>query len=211
MAPSKRFIELKGRLVELRQNLLPVKFSATGDYTDIQMDHARGYRLLAHAEIESYLEDVSRETVTNAIREWKKSGISSKPLIAFLAAYHSSWSTSDQISNEQIIQIAKSRVNIKESVNMVIDLAQNQFLQRIKDNHGIKENNFYVLVLPTGIDPSELDATWIANLNNFGSLRGEVAHQSKKATSAINPKDEFELVEKILAGIEELDERLASL
>lgn len=61
MAPSKRFIELKGRLVELRQNLLPVKFSATGDYTDIQMDHARGYRLLAHAEIESYLEDVSRE------------------------------------------------------------------------------------------------------------------------------------------------------
>ena len=51
----------------------------------------------------------------------------------------------------------------------------------------------------------------IANLNNFGSLRGEVAHQSKKATSAINPKDEFELVEKILAGIEELDERLASL
>ena len=65
---------------------------------------------------------------------------------------------------------------------MVIDLAQNQFLQRIKDNHGIKENNFYVLVLPTGIDPSELDATWIANLNNFGSLRGEVAHQSKKAT-----------------------------
>ena len=211
MAPSKRFIELKGRLVELRQNLLPVKFSATGDYTDLQMDHARGYRLLAHAEIESYLEDVSRETVTNAIREWKKSGISSKPLIAFLAAYHSSWSTSDQISNEQIIQIAKSRVNIKESVNKVIDLAQNQFLQRIKDNHGIKENNFYVLVLPTGIDPSELDATWIANLNNFGSLRGEVAHQSKKATSAINPKDEFELVEKILAGIEELDERLASL
>jgi hypothetical protein len=208
MAPSNRFIELNARLVELRQNLLPDKFSATGDYTDREMDCARGYRLLAHAEVESYLEDVSRETVTNAIRDWKKSGITSKPLIAFLAAYHSSWCTGDQINNEQIIKIAKSRVNIKESVNKVIDLAQIQFLQRIKDNHGIKEINFYVLVLPTGIDPSELDETWIANLNNFGSLRGDVAHQSKKATSAINPKDEFELVGKILAGLEDLDKRL---
>ncbi len=211
MALSKRFRELKTRLSELRRHLLPDKFSATGDYTDRQMDRARGYRLLAHAEIEAYLEDVSRETVTNAIREWKHSGIPTKPLIAFLAAYHSSWSINDQISNEQIIQIARSRVNIKDSIDKVIDLAQNQFMQRVKENHGVKESNFFVLILPTGVDPSDLDATWIANLDNFGSKRGEVAHKSKKATNTINPKDEFELIGKIVEGLKDLDQRLISV
>jgi hypothetical protein len=211
MLLSARFKEMRSRLKELRKHMLPTTFSPTGNYTERQQDHARGYRLLAHAEIEAYLEDVSRATVTEAIRRWKNEGQPSKPLIAFLTSYHSSWSVNDSISNEEIIQIAKSRVNIKESVEKVINLAQTQFMQRVKDNHGIKENNFHVLILPTGIDPSELDATWITNLNNFGSLRGAVAHNSKRATGQINPKDELNTVTSLVLGLEELDKRINQL
>lgn len=211
MLLSVRFKEMRSRLKELRKHMLPTTFSPTGNYTERQQDHARGYRLLAHAEIEAYLEDVSRATVTEAIRRWKKEGQPSKPLIAFLTSYHSSWSVNDSISNEEIIQMAKSRVNIKESVDKVINLAQTQFMQRVKDNHGIKENNFHVLILPTGIDPSELDATWITNLNNFGSLRGAVAHNSKRATGQINPKDELNTVTSLVFGLEELDKRISQL
>lgn len=211
MSLSTRFKEMKSRLSELRRHLLPAKFSPTGDYTDRQQDRARGYRLLAHAEIESYLEDVSRATVTDAIRLWKNEGTSTKPLIAFLASYHSSWSVSDSLNNEEIIQIAKSRTNIKESVNKVIDLAQKQFLQRIKDNHGIKESNFHVLIVPTGVDTSELDTTWIANLSNFGGLRGEVAHNTKRATGEISPQDELRTVTELALGLEDLDRRLCQL
>lgn len=191
--------------------MLPKKFSPTGDYTERQRDHARGYRLLAHAEIESYLEDVSRATVTEAIRLWKKEGQPTKQLISFLASYHSSWSVSDNVANEEIIRIAKSRTNIKESVEKVIDLAQTQFLQRVKENHGIKENNFHMLIVPTGIDPSELDATWITNLDNFGNLGGAVAHNTKRATGEINPQDEFTTVAKLISGLGELDKRLCQL
>ena len=38
--------------------MLPEKFSPTGDYSDRQLDRARGFRLLAHAEIEAFLEDI---------------------------------------------------------------------------------------------------------------------------------------------------------
>lgn len=211
MLLSARFKEMRSRLKELRKHMLPTTFSPTGNYTERQQDHARGYRLLAHAEIEAYLEDVSRATVTEAIRRWKNGGQPSKPLIAFLTSYHSSWSFNDSISNEEIIQIAKSRVNVKESVDKVINLAQTQFMQRVKDNHGIKEKNFHVLIVPTGIDPSELDATWITNLNNFGSLRGTVAHNSKRATGQINPKDELNTVTSLVLGLEELDKRINQL
>lgn len=196
---------------ELRRNLLPSAFSSTGDYTDRQQDRARGYRLLAHAEIESYLEDVSRATVTEAIRLWKNGAKPSRELISFLASYHSSWSTTDSVSNEEIIDIAKSRVNVKESVNKIIDLAQRQFTQRIKENHGVKESNLHRLIVPAGVDPTELDPEWIANLNNFGSIRGEVAHKSKLATGGINPQDELNTVNELILGLEDLDKRLSKL
>lgn len=211
MALSERFKELESRLSELRKNLLPAEFSPTGQYTDKEQDCARGYRLLAHAEIESYLEDISRETVTEAIRLWKKERKPSRSLISFLASYHSSWNVSDQISNEEIIQIAKSRINAKESISKVIDLAQTQYLQRLKDNHGVKENNLFTLIIPTGVDVSELDSTWLTNLNNFGSLRGNAAHNSKLATDEINPKDEFSRINSLLVGLKQLDKIMEEL
>jgi hypothetical protein len=211
MPSSKRFRELKTRLNELRRHLLPITFSKTGDYSDRQVDRARGYRLLAHAEIEAFIEDQARETVTSALISWKKNQTSSTPLISFLAAYHSSWSIDDSISNEEIIRIAKSRTKVKESVNQVIDLAQKQFIQRIKDNHGVREANLLVLVIPAGIDPSELDPSWIANLDSFGKSRGEVAHNSKKTTTAIDPKNELDTVTNLLIGLEELDKKIGLL
>ncbi len=211
MALSRRFRDLKSRVRELRNHLLPRTFSPTGDYTDRQMDRARGFRLLVHAEIESYLEDVSRDTVTDAIRRWKGEGISSRSLVSFLASYHSSWSVSDTISNDEIMQIAKSRKNIKESVEKIIDLAQTQFIQRIQNNHGIIEDNFYGLIVPTGVDISKLDQTWIASLSSFGSLRGKVAHQSKMVVGTINPEDELKTVNDLIKGIEALDKCISSV
>lgn len=205
MTLSRRFRDVRSRIRELRTHLLPSTFSPTGDYSDRQMDRARGFRLLVHAEFESYLEDISRDTVTEAIRRWKGEGISSRPLISFLASYHSSWSVSDTISNEEIMQIAKSRKNIRESVEKIIDLAQTQFIQRIQNNHGIIEDNFYGLIVPTGVDISKLDQTWIASLSSFGASRGKVAHQSKMVVGAINPEDELKTVNDLIKGIEALD------
>ncbi|MDD5461114.1 MAG: HEPN domain-containing protein [Methylococcales bacterium] len=191
--------------------MLPSTFSPTGNYKDRELDRARGYRLLVHAEIESYLEDISKDTVTKAISKWKNNKTPSSLLIAFLASYHSSWSVNNEMTKNEIIDIAKSRNNIKDSVEEVINLAQTQFIKRVKANNGIKEKNFKTLILPIGIDLCDLDATWITNLDNFGGLRGEVAHNTKRATSQINPQDEYILVKSLLAGLEQLDRKISSI
>lgn len=211
MSVSARFKQLRTRLAELREHLLPKSFSLTGDYTDRELDRARGYRLLVHAEIESYLEDISRETITHAIRGWKASKKPSIGIISFLASYHSSWSVTDSACNEDIIQIAKSRKNIKDSIDEIIDLAQRQYIKKVQDNHGVKEVNLKTLILPTGVDMSLLDQSWITNLDNFGSNRGEVAHKSKQAQTPINPKDEYELVKNLLSGLESLDKQINAI
>lgn len=148
MAVSIRYKQLRARVAELKKHLLPNRFSPTGDYTDRQMDRARGYRILVHAEIESYIED---------------------------------------------------------SVNEIIDLAQTQFIKIVKENHGVRENNLKSLILPIGVDISELDHTWLTGLDNFGSLRGEIAHNAKRTTDQINPKDEYNNVLALLEGLKSLD------
>lgn len=123
MPTSIRFKEMRARLTELRHHMLPAKFSPTGDYSDRQLDRTRGYRVLVHAEIESYIEDVAREAVTQAIQKWRKNRKPSAILLAFLAAYHSGWNTNDERENVDIMRLAKGRSRVKDSINEAIDIA----------------------------------------------------------------------------------------
>ena len=77
-------------------------------------------------------------------------------------------------------------MQIKEAVSEIIDQAQTQFIQNLQNNHGVREKNLKTLILPTGVELSDLDSTWIADLDDFGKQRGEVAHTAKKATGGIN-------------------------
>ncbi len=208
MPTSIRFKEMRARLNELRHHMLPAKFSPTGDYSDRQLDRTRGYRVLVHAEIESYLEDVAREAVTQAIQKWKSNKKPSTILLAFLAAYHSGWNSNDDRENEEIVRLAKARSRVKDSINEAINIAQKQYITNVRDNHGVKEKNFKRLIIPLGIEIDELDRTWLTNLDNFGASRGETAHKTKRATGQINPEDEYKTVQSLVKGLKELDEKI---
>lgn len=206
MANSRRFKDLSRRLRELRNHLLPSKFSETGNYTDRQLDRARGYRLLAHAEFEAFLEDSCRELIVKKISEWQHDNKPSNLVIAFLACYHSGWGIDSSLEEVDLVNASKKRTKVKDAAKETIDIALKQYIQKLKDNHGIKEKNFKTMVLPTGVEMDELDQTWLTNLDQFGMLRGDVAHKSKKAQGLLDPNDEFESVKDLLEGLKKLDE-----
>lgn len=212
MPHSVFYNDLQARLEELKNHMLPEEFSPTGEYDDQQLDLAKGYILLAHAEFESYLEEVSRDLVMSTVKKWKGNNIPSHTLLSFLCCYHSSWSHSDETANEEILKIAKNRVNVKDSTDEIIDVALKQYIQKIKDNHGIKEKNFKSLVIPTGLSLDDLDGALIVAMDSFGSARGEVAHLSKKRVKTlINPQDEFNKVNAILNGLCDFDLKIQKL
>lgn len=208
MINSDRFKILEARLNELRSHMLPKIFSETGDYSEKELDSARGYKLLAHAEIESFIEDISKEKVLTAISEWKNNKKPSLTLISFLASYHSSWNIDDEANNEDIIKISKGRIK-KESIAKIIDLAHTQYVKKVNDNHGIREKNFLTMILPIGIDEDTVDTILISNLDSFGKMRGEIAHKSRcSLTATTNPQDELNAVTNILNGLRDLDNKI---
>lgn len=208
MANTNRYKVLKKRIDELGRHLLPNCFSPTGSYPNKVIEIARGYKLLVHAEIESYLEDIATLIVTEALRFWKKKKITSHTLVALLSCYHCSWNSDNE---EIIIKLANSRKRLEKNIQEIIDRASAQFNTIIKNNHGIRETNLRKIVLPTGVELQNLDATWLSLMDTFGQQRGEVAHNTKKATSQINPKDELQNVQGIMKGIKELDQQYVKI
>lgn len=206
MPNSQRFREVKRRLYELRRHFLPKRFSPTGTYTQRQLDLTRAYRLLAHAEIESFIEDISRETVIAKIREWKSSRKASDLIICFLASYHSGWNEKTEGELFQTLITSGTAAKERTTAEEAVDAAVNQFLNQIRNNHGVRQKDLKQMLLPLGVRFSELDPNWITNLDDFGKQRGDIAHNSVSVARIIDPQTELQRINELLVGLRKLDE-----
>lgn len=184
MAEPRRIRQLRSRLKALNRHLLP-KPSTTGSYTPRQYDATRGFRVLAHAEIEACLEALAKQTLDGAYRGWTTDGKGRNALLALLA-YHAG-----------TLSIKPPRKSLPEKIMS----AQKWYHGVIDANHGIKEKNVLSILLPIGIAESDIDNTWLATLNSFGRARGGTAHTSAAATNQPDPVNEWMTVEQIVAGL----------
>lgn len=207
MANSLRFHEMCRRLADLRAHMLPAKFSPTGDYSNRQLDRARGYRLLAHAEIESFIEDITLDAARSTISEWSRSRAVSDTLLCLIAHYHDGYDIDGERLEPAFSE--KSRPKVKEAIKEVVDVAFRQYIQIHEKNHGVREGNLKRLILPIGVRKDELDQTWIVNLEEFGKRRGEMAHKTAKVQQQIDPKAELDTVKELVLGLKTLDTLVA--
>ena len=206
MLNSSRYRQLKGRLAKLRKHFLPKNFSPTGSYSDRQLDFARAYRLLAHAEFESFVEEIVWDAVVKKVSSWKNQRKPSDLIVCFLSCYHTDWDNG--IDEEVAIpQSPKKHIEAAEkSAEAVIDRAVNQFRNLVDKNHGVREANIKKIVLPVGVRWSELDQTWLNTMDTFGKLRGEVAHKTIGVQQQIDPQTEYQNVQDLIIGFKKLDE-----
>lgn len=188
--------------------MLPQTFSPTGTYTLRQLDRARGYRLLVHAEIEAFVEDIAKDALLAQITSWKVHRKPSQLIVSFIASYHTGFAGTD--SDSAALPIA-TRPADKNTVDEIIQVATTQYMKRHGENHGIREENLRRLLIPIGVDFAELDATWLTNISEFGKKRGEVAHKTIGAQQAIDPLTEFNDVKNLLVGLRKLDEVVGNL
>ena len=213
MAASPQYQHLVREHAKLRRDLLPMGFDPIGDYPDKVLTATFAYRVLSHAEIESYLEDRVHETALMAVKTWKDKRKTSKTLLGLLAfSGQEIESPPNAIDLSQPTQPPAWQDKIKLSDR--IDVAMNIFSYAVKNNHGIKEDNIHRLLLPIGIELDELDTTLIADLNSFAKERGEVAHLSAskyRTKQQINPKEELTRVKSIIARLIDIDRLIDKL
>ncbi len=210
MPESLRFRQLTKELNRLKKQFLPRKFSEINDYSERQLALTFAYRVFAHAEIESYLEDRVWDTVLTAKKIWDNQGKASGVLLCVIA-----FSGQEMEAPPDTLTPLKGNKNVsldKLKITKKIDIVIRCFKSVIDQNHGIKETNLLKLLLPIGIDSDDLDKVWLLNMDTFGEERGEIAHSSGiKTKKTPNPADELERVKQIIQELEKVDQLITNL
>jgi hypothetical protein len=209
MASSARFEKLEANLRALRRELLPKSLLPVASYRPEWHTRASAYRVLAHAEIESYLEDRAKDLVVSALRDWQRKSRVRRVLIALLAFVERDVAAPPATLQPPQANQAKAWPELIE-LDKRIDRCANAYFAWVQKNHGIKEANLLTLLLPIGYPTSSLDPAWLAQMNSFGAARGEVAHSSR-LQMAFDPKTEFDAVGRILTFLGKVDSDLNKL
>lgn len=214
---SQRFQQLSCRIAELRSHLLPAEFSEVGEYAeDADQVTVRGlsYRVLAHAEIEAYFEDRVVEIAKEAIKAWKEARHLSRTLLYMVAFSGREMRRPPESLTSPTENKAKEWPTLLDPSQRLRDCVT-CYVQAVQmENHGIREHNLLSMLLPVGVDCSDLDPVFITDLDSFGARRGEAAHTSSnlaQVRQGVNPKDEHARVEGLLKGLEPIDDILNNL
>lgn len=188
MSPSPRFRQLTSRLADLRLRLLPRQFDPLGRYSDRQRERARGYTLIAHAELESYLEDMA---ISYAGRRSTDLAIAGSGAVTL----------SRQHSETVVADIGLTMGVLVGSQKAVIAYAGTF-------NHGVKAENIRRLFSPLGLDIAAEFPALVLSLSTWGKTRGALAH-SGGFVPLINPQDEYQTVRGFLPDLRRLDQLLS--
>ena len=195
----------------MRTIFLPEEFDPTGTYPDEQATRTFAFRLLAHAEIEGFLEERAKVLARTALTGWRNSRQSSTSLVALMA--FSGLEHRPPPNTLFAPQPSKSKSWPREvELDERVTAAVTAFNYRLSQNHGIKEENLLGILLPIGLGTDDIDPMLLAELNSLGSDRGATAHGSvQHVTTFPDPKDELDRVQRILDRLEEVDIKLGAL
>jgi hypothetical protein len=155
----------------LAKRFLPALPSPTGDYTEEELDHARGYRLLVHAEIEAFLEDRCKSIANATLKNFRAGGRPSYTLLNLIAFHFVQSSLTESFVKDVF---ASNKKHCQDAATQ----ATSTYNWVLTKNNGIREKNFLRMVLPLGIAPIDIDSAWLSTIDSFGVNRGEVAHTS---------------------------------
>ncbi len=165
--PSKYLTLLNRQSSLIEKAFIDFSYDATGNYSKTQLLHAAAYILLTHAEIETYIEERVHELLRLADRRWKSGRKTSRTLMAVCTYFSGD------------MQLAKKHSS-NDLYGSVVTKAVKSADSRIGSNHGIREKNFIGLLQMVGYDIHTIDPLLVAELDVFGSIRGEHAHKSSR-------------------------------
>jgi hypothetical protein len=185
--------KLKERIEALSHKFLGTQMKAEkadplGFTPDLELIAA--FRLLAHAEIETFLEERAKAGLAHAKRSSGKYGDRLCILMSLAGNLNRRADLTKIQKQEDFFVLRDSLVQAAE--------------KSISENNGIKRDSFLSLNLYSGNSNIGIDETLLSELDSFGSSRGDVAHKPIGRVATIQaPSDENEAALRLLRLLEQ--------
>ncbi|WIY05102.1 hypothetical protein QRX60_15130 [Amycolatopsis mongoliensis] len=166
-------IQLRARIHELTTSLSVTPHTVPLSQREVDLLH--GLRVLAHSEIQAFIESVAstilevtednatRGRLTHAGHQLMVHDMADRYFRATAFSRYPTYDTKLIIANFQ-----SDPIPLAEAIK--------RHKKVVKENNGVKETNVRRLLLPLGYRESFFVPGLLNDLNNFGAARGDVAH-----------------------------------
>lgn len=217
-SPSRRLKRLIYREQTLRENLMGDPNVWGAPPSDPEVDAALAYRVLIHAEIEQYLEELVSGTLASCDYLYRQYAELRLPGFCAVALHQAALFTRGDHgarTDFRPTEIAKSLPSALADARQWVERTA------IANNHGLKGSNTVGLLGYIGVDRGALDPTLLGALDVLGGERGDAAHLSRREISRrlhrgsppgaprvrrlASPSDDVRMVEAVLVLLPGLD------
>jgi hypothetical protein len=189
---STHFSNLAQSIRELRRVYLDGALSIAAPNPDHQ-ELARGFLMLAHAELEYFVEEALRELAQHSF-SGAVSGNFGRTAIALMA-----FSGLEPLHGGTALSIGKKK---PRQIATRFGEAHAALVLKLDKNCGVREKHLAAMAVPLGLNASSIDNTWLNELDAFCSARGAFAHTSRTSKRgshlAANPQDIWAKCERIV-------------
>jgi hypothetical protein len=192
-------------IVDLKAGLMNFSPSPTEPYSNGDLLKTQAFVVFSHAEMQVYLETISRRIMREAEDRWKTAAAIDR-VLATLVAFR----------RPENVSIPNDPINPHESgdFDKIVQKAIMAHSEVIEKNNGIKRTNVAALLVPLGVLPSDLVETMLIQMDQTGKKRGEIVHKSSKISlrTIRDPfSDEMKDIDDLVNEIAVFDAKLESL
>lgn len=193
---SERLVHTLESLCELSDALIEVAIPPV--YEKPAYIRASAFMVLGHAALEDYVEGMALEVIDECIRGFRSDRRARIALMA-LSAYSSKFEVPEHFAGgpwhmEEVLREGRQRL-----------------FALTEANHGVRDSNLLSLWLPIGLKESDMGPSWLDEMRDFGTARGDFAHKRPGAKRWLDPGEALQRVEKLLPPLCRVDARLCAL
>ena len=152
----------------------------TQEELDQAKNRIRATILVAHSELQSFLESIALESLGYAYELYEQHGVACKMLMFFLTSkYEKGFPDACEFKNNGTALENDQFKNNNVSIEQRYDNICRSYKTLIKKNYGIKQRNLMILFHPLGISLESFDKMKFFSLaHSFGEIRGDFAHEA---------------------------------
>lgn len=195
VARSTAFVDLLHSYKKLEKIYLPNRKTSLPP-TDIELELARAFITLFHAEVEQYFESSCQLMLDETTKQFNAGSITLAVLGLITFGKLDERNSGDAIVPSQKKKVRKITERFREAVTAHQDA--------ISKNHGISQGYMACLFIPLGLTTHLVDPGWVSELQNLAEKRGGFAHKGRLTSEGqpgLDPKDAISYARKVIHGV----------